>query len=60
MVNQRVHLPKLIMHRVSSWSKMVIVDKVQVPGDLAETPSRDSVCNRDIVKERVLAPVIIH
>ena len=60
MVYQRAHLPKPIMHRVSSCNEMVIVNKVQVPGDLTETPSRDPVSNRSIVKERVFAPVIIH
>ena len=60
MVNQRAHLPKPIMHGVSSWSKMVTVNKVQVPGDLAETPSRDSIGNRSLVKARVLAPVVVY
>ena len=60
MVYQRAHFPKPIMCRVSSLSKSVIVNKVEVPGDLAEMLSTDPVCNRSIVKERVFAPVIIH
>ena len=59
MVYQRAYLPKPIMRGVSSWSKMVIVDKVQVPGNLTEAPSWDPVGNRSIVKERVFAPVIV-
>ena len=60
MVYQRAHFPKPIMCGVSSLNKMVIVNKVEVPGDLTEMPLRDPVCNRSIVKERVFAPVIIH
>ena len=60
MVYQRAHFPKPIMRGISSLSKMVIVNKMEVPGDLAEMSSRDPVCNRSIVKGRVFAPVIIH
>ena len=60
MVYQKAYLPKPIMCGVFSWSEMVIVDKVQIPGDVTEASLWYPVGNRSIVMERVFASVIIH
>ena len=45
MSDQGSNLTKPIMRWVTTWSKLVVVHKVQVPGDFPKTPARNSVSN---------------
>ena len=53
-------LPQPVIRGITSWSKMVVVHKVQVPGDVTETLPWDSVCNRGIEEVWISAPVVIN
>ena len=59
MVDKQTNLAQPIVRGVSTRSKLLVIDKVQVPGDFPEAPTRDAVCLRGIVKQWISAPVVV-
>ena len=59
VVDQGTYLTKLVVRRIPSWSKGVVVDKVYIPGEPMETPW-DSVSNWGVMEAWILAPVVVY
>ena len=50
MVNQWSDFPETIMAILSTWYQCVVVNKVEIPGDLTELVSSDAIRDWSILK----------
>ena len=59
LINHRADLTQPIKRGTSSRSKMLVVDKVQVPRDFPEAPPRNPYRDGGVVCKRVSTPIVV-
>ena len=60
MTHDGTNFAKAVVSRRTSWYESVIVDKVAIPGDVAESISGYPVCYGGVMKGWISSPVILN
>ena len=59
MINDGTNFAKSVVSWRTSWYECVIVDEVDVPGDVTEAVPHYSLCYGRVVKSWIMSPVIL-